>query len=292
MFSSNSRRIMFSCVPLLALLGCKGQDIPDPGNSKARYALTPFQSCEELESHLADLAVESLVTSKYSWGWSWGEEVFFLDSNDSAKGDDDDDSAPQDTTTGTPDDYTTTNIQELGVDEPDIVKTDGEWIYAVQNGMLYIIHAWPAKDAELVATLDLDGRPDSLFLHEDRLVAFANNGGGGGSMVVSVDSDDVDVDVEDREEEIDTDDWGDDDDDDDDWASEDDDDIIDTGEKYWGDDDDDDDDSPNADDWYGTQILVIDIADRTDPQMVRNLSSQGSIVSGRMIESNVYLVQN
>ena len=45
---------------------------------------------------------------------------------------------------GTDVDYSGTNIQELGVDEPDIVKTDGTYLYVISNSKLYIIYAFPA----------------------------------------------------------------------------------------------------------------------------------------------------
>src|SRR5687768_1632154 len=36
-------------------------------------------------------------------------------------------------------DYSTTNVQEQGVDEPDIVKTDGERIVALAQGKLRVV---------------------------------------------------------------------------------------------------------------------------------------------------------
>ncbi|MGH3142784.1 MAG: beta-propeller domain-containing protein, partial [Gaiellales bacterium] len=36
-------------------------------------------------------------------------------------------------------DYSTTNVQEQGVDEPDIVKTDGEKIVALAQGKLRVV---------------------------------------------------------------------------------------------------------------------------------------------------------
>ena len=51
-------------------------------------------------------------------------------------------------------DYSTTNVQEIGVDEPDLVKTDGRRILALAQGVLYYIDV--SGDApELVSTYDL-----------------------------------------------------------------------------------------------------------------------------------------
>ena len=51
-------------------------------------------------------------------------------------------------------DYSTTNVQELEVDEPDIVKTDGKRILALASGILYYIDVFPGPP-ELVSGLPL-----------------------------------------------------------------------------------------------------------------------------------------
>ena len=40
-------------------------------------------------------------------------------------------------------DYSKTNVQVAGVDEPDIVKTDGTYLYVVANQTVFIIKAYP-----------------------------------------------------------------------------------------------------------------------------------------------------
>lgn len=64
-----------------------------------------------------------------------------------------------------------TNVQVEGVDEADIVKNDGKYIYYVTNNMLYIVEAYPAEDMDIVAELEIkDGYPDEIFIKDDRLV--------------------------------------------------------------------------------------------------------------------------
>ncbi len=43
--------------------------------------------------------------------------------------------------------YSTTNVQVAGVDEPDIVKTDGTYLYVVANQTVFIIKAYPTAEA-------------------------------------------------------------------------------------------------------------------------------------------------
>ena len=70
-------------------------------------------------------------------------------------------------------DYSTTNVQEAGVDEPDIVKTDGEKIVALAQGKLHVVLVGDGKP-RLVASLSLNQSPGdypiALVLYRDRAV--------------------------------------------------------------------------------------------------------------------------
>lgn len=70
-------------------------------------------------------------------------------------------------------DYSSTNIQVEGVDEADIVKSDGEYLYIVSGKELVIVKAYPAGDAEVVSETGLDDfRPEEMFIHGDRVMLF------------------------------------------------------------------------------------------------------------------------
>lgn len=68
-------------------------------------------------------------------------------------------------------DYSTTNIQEIGVDEPDIVKTDGNRILVLADGTLHYVDV-SSGSPELVGTLDMwsswswQDRDDHYWNHE------------------------------------------------------------------------------------------------------------------------------
>lgn len=72
-------------------------------------------------------------------------------------------------------DYSETNIQVEGVDEADIVKTDGEYIYAVSGENIFIIEATPGSEAETVSRIELDSSPENIYLREGRLAAFGTD---------------------------------------------------------------------------------------------------------------------
>ncbi|HLD96732.1 MAG TPA: beta-propeller domain-containing protein, partial [Candidatus Nanoarchaeia archaeon] len=68
-----------------------------------------------------------------------------------------------------------TNNQVAAVDEADIIKTDGDYIYTISNGNVYIIKAYPGADAQVVATLKYeDSDPQSLFIQGKHLAVFGN----------------------------------------------------------------------------------------------------------------------
>ncbi|MBN2422251.1 beta-propeller domain-containing protein [Candidatus Woesearchaeota archaeon] len=71
-------------------------------------------------------------------------------------------------------DYSETNVQVEGVDEADIIKTDGNYIYTVSEKTLFIIRAYPGEDAEIVSTIKLDQRPSGIFINEDYLAVFGD----------------------------------------------------------------------------------------------------------------------
>lgn len=66
--------------------------------------------------------------------------------------------------------YSTTNIQVAGVDEADIVKTDGQYIYLASNDRFIIVDAIPANEMKVVAEVSVNGSIIGLFTSEDRLI--------------------------------------------------------------------------------------------------------------------------
>ena len=73
-------------------------------------------------------------------------------------------------------DFSGTNVQEEGVDEPDIVKTNGDTLFAVANGKLNAVDVSGAKP-RLLDTLKLDpGLSHELLLHGDRLLVLSRGG--------------------------------------------------------------------------------------------------------------------
>src|SRR3954447_3877430 len=77
-------------------------------------------------------------------------------------------------TDGAGQDFSTTNVQEAGVDEPDEVKTDGKTVFAAENGRLYALDA-RSSPPKLVGSIPLDGYGQQLLLSGDRLLVMAGS---------------------------------------------------------------------------------------------------------------------
>ena len=70
-----------------------------------------------------------------------------------------------------PSHYTTTNVHEQGVDEADIIKTDGRFIYTLRNNELIIAKTWPVAKTDVVARVTFKTiSPQQLYLHGDELI--------------------------------------------------------------------------------------------------------------------------
>jgi len=116
--------------------------------------LQRFSSYEDLKTFL--------TTSSQSvpWGGYYRDKVTFaLEGLDASTG-----KAPA------PLDYSTTNVQVAGVDELDIVKTDGEFLYVASGNRVFIVQAYPAAAAEILARLDFAKAINGVFITGDKLV--------------------------------------------------------------------------------------------------------------------------
>ncbi|PKM91708.1 hypothetical protein CVU82_00680 [Candidatus Falkowbacteria bacterium HGW-Falkowbacteria-1] len=73
-------------------------------------------------------------------------------------------------------DFSLTNVQVQGVDEADIVKTDGSYIYYVSEKTLYIVEAYPVENNKILSKLEFDSYLSDIYIKGDSLVVFGNEG--------------------------------------------------------------------------------------------------------------------
>jgi inhibitor of cysteine peptidase len=72
-------------------------------------------------------------------------------------------------------DHSTTNNQEVNVDEADIIKTDGSYIYSVSGNVLSVIRAYPYNTTKVMSTLSFTATPASLFIEGNYLAVFGTD---------------------------------------------------------------------------------------------------------------------
>lgn len=78
------------------------------------------------------------------------------------------------------DDFSSTNVQVEGVDEADLVKTDGSYIYQVKldTSEVLIIQALPASQMKIAARIGFDQNnftPCEMYVADDHLVVIGNS---------------------------------------------------------------------------------------------------------------------
>ena len=71
--------------------------------------------------------------------------------------------------------YTTTNIQVEGVDEADLVKTDGNYLYIASGTTVSVVRVSPPNGTAVVARLDYGGTVLGLYISQGRLVVLEND---------------------------------------------------------------------------------------------------------------------
>jgi len=73
--------------------------------------------------------------------------------------------------------FSTTNVQVEGVDEADLVKTDGTYIYQVNSDKVLIINAEPPDQMGLAAAIQFEDaafRPTEIYLDADNLIVIGS----------------------------------------------------------------------------------------------------------------------
>lgn len=152
-----SATLIVSGVITYALVKGGGEDWVGAGG-----ALTAFASHDQLSDFLSD-----------SMGEDYSESSYYY-SNEALSGDS---SAPKTS-------YSTTNVQVSGVDEQDIVKTDGEHIFVLSRNIVTIAKAYPPDEMVVLSrlnTTDLMGHEDEdttvyvsgLYVFQERLVVIS-----------------------------------------------------------------------------------------------------------------------
>ncbi|MCL2677816.1 MAG: beta-propeller domain-containing protein [Clostridiales bacterium] len=156
-------------------------------------------------------------------------------------------------------DHSKTNTQVEGVDEADIIKNDGEYIYTVNASGLSIVKAWPVEQMRLVGGVTYENtnfRPREIYIDGNLLIAL-------GSSWTKVPYNPYHSDETTEKPNIGV--------------------PEDPAEaspyvyyKYI----------------YSAKVIVYDISDKANPQVIREAELEGDLLSSRKIGSCLYFVTN
>ncbi|HSM43753.1 MAG TPA: beta-propeller domain-containing protein, partial [Acidimicrobiia bacterium] len=209
-----------------------GGTAPRPDVVLAGGALVQFDACEAFLDYVISHAVDLVGPYGIDGGaMIWGSGEAFVDSATTTAAAE---RPARDADGGDSSNFSETNVQVEGVDEPDIVKTDGKRIVVMAEGDLILVDVTgdePVEDGRLsVGGLSVQ----SLFLEGDRVLLFGSAWGGGPWPVAELDA------------------------------------VIAPGG------------TPTL------HIIEVDIGD--DPEIVRTMTIDGSLISGRMVDDTVRLV--
>lgn len=159
-------------LPALALAAC-GDNIKGEHIVAKTTQLTQYQTCESLEADLEDMLIRDVHgqidrRESYGWGEDGGGDATTDGAEPSAG---DDNGGPRQEG----EDFSGTNNQEDGVDEADLVKTDGYHIYTVNGNRLHIFGVPEFGQLTDESATPLEGHPQQILLDKDanRLVVFS-----------------------------------------------------------------------------------------------------------------------
>ena len=173
--------VVFEIIPIF-LLQNNGARTDDNGSNPPQwppndqyppddYTFPPIQDCERYNAFTSVSEIEQRVNdANYGAsdpavpggiGWFGGPTLGPADTGSSQVG------LAGDSATR---DYSDTNIQVANVDEEDIVKTDGQYLYTISESDVVIIKAYPTDQAGIVSRIQFDPWPTGLFVSGDRLV--------------------------------------------------------------------------------------------------------------------------
>jgi hypothetical protein len=137
-------------------------------------SLVAFDACDDFLAHVQDKALEIVTPYGIEGGGGWyGMEMEAGEMEDDAGAADtaaDGAMARPEAELVEGEDYSGTNVQEQGVDEPDHVKTDGRTLFVVTEGQLNVLDV-TGDTPELLTTVPLrDAWDAQLLLDGDRLL--------------------------------------------------------------------------------------------------------------------------
>ena len=166
--------------------------------SRSSPTLSTYDTCGflemDLKEHLKEEMRVNLGTSSYYYGgWGMVDDMAMAEEVDMAM----DDGGMDNSAVSTPSssdkissepeqgvDYSGTNNQEQGIEEADFVKTDGSYIYIVNggyseygkypSGKVHILEIPEVGNVSYLSNISIEGSPNEMLLVGDKAVVYSN----------------------------------------------------------------------------------------------------------------------
>lgn len=249
-----TRWLLMSCTLILAAMGANCipplTDPPADDDGVRELGLRKFESADELRAFLS-----SQATARYSSSVNTGPWFFNFFPGSPVMGASE---GMADDAAGGDRGFSTTNIQEAGVDESDLVKNNGEYIYRLGGAKVHVLKATPVENMAEVAAIAVDPGASSLYLRGNTLVVlsqvYSNYYGGWGWTEPGMGLDRV-VATSDS--------------------------IVSQSADMVG--------GPWADGSQST-VSIFDVTDPANPVSLKTLRFEGDVVSSRMVGGKLHLV--
>jgi len=177
----------------LLINGCGGDGDENLNIGQSRAYLKQAANCDDLLDMLkADalakmnarinqkmtwILYEDEQNANSGWGWNWGygssaDDAYMASEPESRSSDGNSKQSSQPPSedsggnnSGDSDrDYSRTNTQHDDVDEADIVKTDGTYIYLLHGQEFLVLTAWPAVELAQYSSLGIEGNPIEMYV--------------------------------------------------------------------------------------------------------------------------------
>lgn len=144
--------------------------------------LVRCQNCNDLEAWLHQVALfqmnREMESNRGGYGGNYYDDDDAAGGQEDTVGDDDDSGDDYAPPTGDDDDsnadHSDTNNQEEGVDEADIVKTDGQYLFILSGKQLMVFDPIPAPETSELSRIEIDGTPNEMFLYKDVVMVFSS----------------------------------------------------------------------------------------------------------------------
>ena len=161
-----TRNIIIGVLILFSVVATAIVFIPETTGNYT-YDIYKFSSYDELQSYL-----DRTQSNTYPYGYAMEDTVSGMQRDGAFAEKAGTNEAGSDSVS-----YSETNVQVAGVDEPDIVKSDGTYLYNIADSSIHIVKAYPPSEASHLSTINFDEHisPIGLFINEDTLIVFGNS---------------------------------------------------------------------------------------------------------------------